>query len=96
MGLRKNAYWMKAQDDRILEYLDREGWASPSLIESEASIDISEGHVEERLRMLCYAGLVAPIWSDAYEITAHGAMYLKGDLDVEHQPTPTVDRVLRP
>jgi len=93
--MRKNAYWMKAQDDRILEYLDREGWASPSLITSESSIDISEGHVEERLRMLWYAELVVPIWSDAYELTSIGALYLRGELDVEHQPTPTVDRVLR-
>jgi len=93
--MRKNANWMKAQDDRILEHLDREGWASPSLIASESSIDISEGHVEERLRMLWYAGLVSPIWADAYEITTQGVLYLRGELDVEHQPTPTVDRVLR-
>jgi hypothetical protein len=86
---------MKQQDDRILEYLNREGWATASLIESEVSIDISEAHLQERLRMLQYAGLVAPIWSDAYEITLEGMRYLEGELDAEHQPTPTVDRVLR-
>ena len=86
---------MKQQDDRILEYLDREGWAAPSHIASESSIDVSEGHVEERLLMLWYAGLVAPIWSGAYEITTKGMRYLEGKLDVSHLPTPTTDRVLR-
>jgi len=93
--VRKNAHWMKAQDDRILEYLDRHGWVSPSLIASEASIDICAGHAEERLRMLQHAELVVPLWSDTYELTTLGALYLRGELDVEHQPRPTVDRVLR-
>ena len=86
---------MKQQDDRILEYLDREGWATPAMVARESSIDISEGHVEERLKMLRYAGLVDLVWSDAYEITMDGMRYLEGELDVSHQPTPTVDRVLR-
>jgi hypothetical protein len=93
MPLRKNAHWMKQQDDRILEYLDREGWASASLIASEASIDISEGHLNDRLRMLWYAGLVSPTWSDAYEITTLGALYLRGELDAEHLPRPTIESV---
>jgi fructosamine-3-kinase len=86
---------MKQQDDRILEQLREEGWASASLIASKPSIDISEGHVDERLQMLQYAGLVGQIWSGAYEITQDGIMYLDGDLDVAHQPRPTVGRVLR-
>jgi hypothetical protein len=85
---------MKQQDDRILEYLGREGWATPSHIAEEASIDISEGHVEERLKMLYYAVLVVPIYNDMYEITTEGRLYLNGKLDASHQPTPTVDRVL--
>lgn len=86
---------MKQQDDRILEYLDREGWATPSLIAEESSIDISEGHVEERLKMLWYAVLVVPMFNEMYEITTEGRLYLKGELDASNQPTPTVDRVLR-
>jgi hypothetical protein len=93
--MRKNAYWMKQQDDRILEYIDAEGFSSPSLIATEDSIDISEGHIEERLLMLWYAGFVAQLWSDTYELTSEGRRYLDGDLDASHQPTPTVERVLR-
>jgi predicted transcriptional regulator len=93
--MRKNAYWMKKEDDRIMEFLDRNGWASPEHIESESTIDISEGHVKERLKMLRYAGLVDSIWSGAFEITLKGMMYLAGELDASHQPTPTVNRVLK-
>lgn len=92
---RKSATWMKKEDDRILEYLDTEEWATPNLIAREQFKKVSSGHVEERLRMLWYAELVTPIWSDAYELTSLGALYLRGELDVEHQPTPTVERVLR-
>mgnify|MGYP006282617277 CR=1 FL=1 len=91
--MRRNAYWMKQQDDRILEYLDREGWASPSHISSEASIDISEGHVRDRMKRLQYASLVAPIWNDGYEITTQGVMYLKGNLDASYLPDPSNGRL---
>ena len=86
---------MTQQDDRILEYLDREGWGTPSLIADETSIDISEGHIEDRLKMLYYAVLVVPIFNDMYEITTEGMLYLEGELDAGNQPTPTVDRVLK-
>lgn len=86
---------MKKEDDRILEHLSHEGWASPEHIASEPSIDISEGHIRERLLFLWYAGLVWQVWADAFEITSEGQMYLRGQLDASHQPEPTVGRVLR-
>lgn len=95
MACRENAQWMKQVDDRILEHLETEGWATPELIAKKPSIDISEGHVRERVLFLWYAGFVDQIWEDAYEITAAGQEYLRGELDARHQPTPTVDRVLR-
>jgi hypothetical protein len=93
--MRQNAYWMKKEDDRILEILKEETWSSPKLIASRPSIDISEGHIRERLMFLWYAGLVYQIWDDGYEITSEGLRYLDGQLDASHQPWPTVDRVLR-
>lgn len=93
--MRRNAYWMKQEDDRILEILWEDGWSSPDLIAQRNCIDISEGHVRERLLFLWYAGLVYQIWNDGFEITTEGIRYLEGDLDASHQPTPTVDRVLR-
>lgn len=86
---------MTQQDDRILEFLAAEGWATPRLVAREASIHVSAGVVEERLHFLGYAGFVDRIHGDTYEITRWGHRYLDGDIDAAHQPRPTVDRVLR-
>lgn len=93
--MRRNAYWMKQEDDRILETVDNNGWGGPSILGEEPDIDISEGHIEERLLFFWYAGLVAPVWEGAYEIISEGRLYLQGQLGASHQPTATVDRVLR-
>lgn len=92
---RQSAYWMQREDDRILEFLDSEGMASPDLVAREVFKSISPGHVEERLKMLQYAGLVFCVGLESYELTYAGQQYLRGNLDATHQPTPTVDRVLR-
>lgn len=86
---------MKREDDRILEFLESEGMASPELIASEAFKKVSADHVEERLSMLQFAGLVFLVGACSYELTGAGHRYLSGKLDADHQPTPTVDRVLK-
>ena len=93
--MRRNAYWMKQQDDRILEYLESEGWATPRMIARQPTIDISRGHVEERLMFLWYAGFVWPFHGEMFELSTEGRLYLRGEIDARHQPTPTVDKVLR-
>lgn len=92
---RHNAHWMKREDERILEFLEAYGLASPSLISDEAFRKVSAGHVRERLKFLHYAGLVALTGYDSYELTDAGERYLRGELNAAHQPTPTVDRVLK-
>jgi len=86
---------MKREDDRILEYLDGEYWSTRSLIATEAFEQVSAGHVEERLLFLQHAGLAERMHGNMYEITSEGRRYLEGELDASHQPTPTVERVLR-
>ena len=86
---------MKREDERILEFLDAFGLASPSLISTEVFEKVSASHVKERLRMLRYAGLVVCSGWSSWELTTKGERYLAGELDMTHQPTPTVDRVLR-
>jgi len=93
MCFRKNARWMIQEDDHILEYLDREGWGSPELIAARPSIDASKSIIRDRLWFLQYARLVTPLWADTYELTTWGALYLRGELDAEHQPRPTSERV---
>lgn len=92
---RASAKWMKREDERILEFLAEEGLASHRLISREAFEKVSAAHVAERLAMLEYAGLCSRTGWESYELTKEGKEYLNGDLDASHQPTPTVDRVLR-
>lgn len=82
-------------DDRIMEHLDDGGWSSPSVMAAESDFDASEERIHERCEFLAYARLIAPIARRMYDITQWGQLYLEGELDAEHQPTPTVDRVLR-
>jgi len=86
---------MRREDDRTLEFLEAEGMATPRLIASEVFKSVSPGHVRERLAMLQYAGFVFCVGVESYELTTAGQQYLDGELDACHQPTPTVDRVLR-
>ncbi|EMA23120.1 hypothetical protein C442_08841 [Haloarcula amylolytica JCM 13557] len=94
MSRRKSAFWMKQLDERILEHLDREGWATPSIMAKTKGFSASEGHIRERCLMLQYTGFVAPITSDMYELTTDGIQYLRGQIDARHRPKPTVERVL--
>jgi len=86
---------MKREDERILEFLDVYGLASPSLISDEVFKKVSAGHVRERLGFLRYAGLVTLTGYNSYELTGAGEQYLCGELNAAHQPTPTIDRVSR-
>lgn len=92
---RKSAHWMKQLDERILEHLASEGWATPSILARERGFTASEGHIRERCQMLQYAGLIAPISGDMYELTNDGIHYLQGKIDARYRPWPTVERVLR-
>ena len=95
MAPRKSDWWVEQVDERILEYLDDEGWATPSIMAAERGFSASEGRIADRCEMLVYAGFAAPMHAETYEITQWGLLYLNGEVDARHQPTPTVDRVLR-
>ena len=86
---------MNLWDERILEYLEAEDLCSSDLIASEAFESMPSDVVEERLRLLQYAGLVHSFSDSLWELTDEGQRYIKGDLDARHQPTPTPDRALR-
>lgn len=90
---RQNAHWMKREDERILEFLEAYGLASPDLISREVFKQVSAGHVEERLKYLHYARLVTLSGYRSYELTSEGQRYLHGELNASHQPTPSVEIV---
>lgn len=93
--MRRSAFWMEQLDERILEYLDSEGWGSPAIMAREREFNASEGRIRERCLMLQYAGMVAPLHGDMYEITTDGQLYLREEIDARYRPWPTVQRVLR-
>lgn len=93
--MRHSAFWMKQLDERILEYIDDQGWATPRIMARESRFSASPGHIQERCKMLHYIRFVEPIYGDAYDLTFDGMLYLDGQIDARYRPWPTVDRVLR-
>lgn len=91
--MRYPAPWMIPLDERTLEILQKEGACSPAFIAREVVMFASSGRVRERCKMLADAGLVDPMSEDweMFELTEEGMRYLKGNLDVRHQPTPKIN-----
>jgi len=85
---------MTPLDERVLELLAAEGWATPRGIARRVSLRASVGRVRERCAMLAAAGLVAPVSAQLlqYELTSAGHRYLAGELDVSARPRPSVSR----
>jgi hypothetical protein len=83
-------------DERILEILDEEWWATPRQIARKVSLYCSRARVRERCKYLTYAELIEPVSPEGmhYGLTTTGKRYLDGKLDVRHQPHPSPRRVL--
>ncbi|KZX49536.1 hypothetical protein [Haloarcula sp. K1] len=90
---KKSASWMNQIDERIMEWIRENGFASPSILSRERGFDVSSGYIRDRCRWLQYAGLLAPVSGDLYDLTSEGILYLKGELDASHCPRPTPSKV---
>ncbi|WP_236035426.1 hypothetical protein [Haloarcula rubra] len=84
---------MNQVDERIMEWIRENGFASPGILARERGFSVSSGHIRDRCKWLQYAGLVAPIGGDLYDLTTEGILYLKGELDARHCPRPTPSKV---
>jgi hypothetical protein len=89
MEMRRMGQWMYPVDERILEHLAEESWASPSTMASErefCQLDADAEYVKQRCNELIERELIVPIieHGDMYEITRWGLAYLRGDLDARH------------
>lgn len=87
--------WMYPVDERVLEYLREESWASPGTMASESRFQIlnaDEGYIRQRCEQLVQRELIAPIVADSemYEITSMGIAYLRGDCDARYLPNWSV------
>jgi len=86
---------MKQLDERILEHLYTDGWASPRMMSRSEQFTASEGHIEERCLMLRDIEFISPYAGDLYELTTDGILYLHGMVDAQHRPEPAIKRVVR-
>jgi len=77
-------------DERIIEYLEEEGWSTPRIMAKRIRFNASCARVGERCRLLRQVGLISPICEgdDVYGITFDGLEYLEGRIDVENRPAP--------
>ncbi|WP_396611600.1 repressor phrH2 [Haloferax sp. S1W] len=101
--MRKSGDWMTIWDDRILEYLGGNDWGSPESIYGELGDETTLRQVRERCRVLCHAGLAAPLIdhasADVFEITGWGQLYLEGTVNaglIRPIPKPRPPDKVRP
>lgn len=86
--MRKSGSWMTIWDDRILEYIEEEGSASPSELEKSGYLRISKSQISRRLRKLAEYGMLNHLGNGVYVITQKGEDYLEGDLDAGELEEP--------
>lgn len=86
--MRKSGAWMTIWDDRILEYIEEEGSASPSELEKSGYLRISKSQISRRLRKLSKYGMLDHLGNGVYVITTKGEDYLRGDLDAGELEEP--------
>jgi len=83
--MKKSSNWMVSEDDRILEYLDREG--TSSWFEVAYDCEMLGRLVRSRLRVLAKAGWIAHRerdgLDDCWSITTWGLAYLAGHVDAD-------------
>ncbi|WP_254279211.1 hypothetical protein [Haloarcula marina] len=84
---------MNQVDERVMEWIRENGFASPGILNRERGFSVSTGHIRDRCKWLQYAGLLAPIGGDLYDLTSEGILYLKGELNASHCPRPTPSKV---
>lgn len=82
--MRPTPEWAILADDRILEYLDENGAASPQIIKDAIRDRWGAEHIGNRLRdHLTPHELTERVGRGVYRITDRGRAYLAGDLDAE-------------
>ena len=79
---------MHADDERLLEWLNGEGWTLGRHLATV--LNLPRGLVGDRLSMLADAGLVAFATADCdlVHLTGSGARYLAGERDQQVHPHP--------
>lgn len=96
MTVRKTARWQTSLDERILEHLQDDTWATPRFMACRDGINATESQIRDRCRVLADADLVAFLTDhgDLVELTTWGERYLDGEVDVALRQQPRHPRRL--
>ena len=95
MCIRKSDRWMIQLDERIMEYIAEEDWATPETIAQDRRFPSYEGVISDRCKRLHYVGFIEPFHGEMYDLTTEGLLYLDGEIDARHQPYPKACAVFK-
>lgn len=79
--MRLSGEWMRAPDDRILEYLSDEGPSSPSEMAEDSRMMFSKSYITTRCKALLERDFLVQYGHGVYAITERGEMYLREEFD---------------
>lgn len=79
--MRLSANWMRAPDDRILEFIQEEGPSTPTKMYEDGRVRFSRSYINTRCQVLADNGFLVNLGNGVYQITERGRNYLAGDFD---------------
>jgi len=89
--MRYSGGWMVLADDRILEYIRREGSGSPTEMAKSGYVRYSRQYVHTRCKKLVEHGLLKHLGNGVYVITERGKKYLGGEIDTSEDAPDEVE-----
>lgn len=82
---------MTLADDRILEYIRREGSGSPKQMKDSGYVRYTRSYISKRCKKLVEHGLLNDLGNGVYTITERGERYLDGEIDTSEDAPDEVD-----
>jgi len=82
---------MTLADDRILEYIRKEGSGGSTEMAESGYVRYSQGHISKRCKKLVKKGLLKHLGNGVYVITDRGEAYLDGEIDTSEDAPDEVE-----
>lgn len=84
---------MVLADDRILEYIQKEGSGRPTEMKESGYVRYSRQYISTRCKKLTKHGLLDDLGNGVYIITERGERYLDGEIDTSEDAPDEVEPV---
>ena len=89
--MRYSGDWMVLADDRILEYIRKNGSGRPKEMVDSGYVRYTRSYVTQRCKKLVNHGLLNDLGNGVYTITERGEKYLDGEIDTSEDAPDEVD-----